>query len=120
MSVTYTWELPADSTAPGQGRWHVRELLTDRIEVADAELIVTELITNAWRYGRGPITLNAELLQDGIRIRVCSESSDEPRIRTDESPSGGRGLLLIEELSREWGYERIGDQLCVWAHVSVD
>ena len=120
MSVAYSWELPADSTAPGQGRWHVREVLTDRIEVADAELIVTELITNAWRYGRGPITLRAELLEDGIRIEVCSESSDEPAIQTDASPAGGRGLLLIEELSRDWGYERAGDHLCVWAHVSAD
>jgi anti-sigma regulatory factor (Ser/Thr protein kinase) len=120
MSLTYSWELPADSTAPGQGRWHVRELLTDRIEVADAELVVTELITNAWRYGRGPITLRAEILEDGIRIEVCSESSDDPKMRAHGPASGGRGLLLVEELSREWGYERAGGHLCVWAQVPAD
>lgn len=119
MPVSYTWELPADSTAPGQGRWHMRELFADDIEAVDAELVVTELITNAWRHGRGPITLRAELLDDGVRIEVCSESSDMPRARSDATQSGGRGLLLINELTDEWGYETDGSRLCVWAHVSL-
>lgn len=119
MSVTYTWELPADSRAPGQGRWHLRELFADNTQSIDAELVVTELITNAWRHGRGPITLRADLLDGGVRIEVCSESSDEPRIQAESSEPRGRGLLLIDEIASEWGYERNGARLCVWARLLV-
>lgn len=119
MSVSYTWELPADSTAPGQGRWHVREMLADHLEAIDAELVATELITNAWRHGEGPITVTAELTDGFVYLRVCSRSLDIPQVDTDPDAdeSGGRGLLLISELTSEWGYERDGERLCVWAKV---
>lgn len=120
MSVKYSWELPADSTAPGQGRWHMRELLSADTEAIDAELVVTELITNAWRHGRGPITFQAEMRDNGIVVRVCSDSDDDPHVETDAGGAGGRGLLLIGELTRSWGFEREGDRLCVWAEVAAD
>ena len=56
---------------------------------------------------------------DGVRIEVCSEAFEDPRIKDDVSQSGGRGLLLIDELAREWGYEREDQRLCVWAHVVI-
>ncbi len=123
MSATHTWELPADATAPGQARWHLRQLLSGTEEAIDAELVVTELITNAWRHGRGPIRLHADIRSDGLLLRVCSASDDEPTVRVDSDSgaddSGGRGLLLIEELTTAWGFEREGEQLCVWAQIPV-
>ncbi len=121
MSATQTWELPADATAPGQARWHLRQLLSGNEEAIDAELVATELITNAWRHGRGPITLQADVRSDGLLLRVCSASDFEPTVRVDSDSgaddSGGRGLLLIEELTTAWGFERNGEQLCVWAQI---
>jgi hypothetical protein len=56
-------------------------------------------------------------------LRVCSASDDEPTVRVDSDSgaddSGGRGLLLIEELTTAWGFEREGEQLCVWAQIPV-
>jgi len=119
MPVSFSWDLPADSTAPGQGRWHLRELLSNDTEALDAELVVTELITNAWRHGSGPITLRVELREDCVFLEVCSESQDSPRIDKDPSDSGGRGLLMIEGLTRMWGFEHRGGLLCVWAEISA-
>jgi len=123
MSATHTWELPADATAPGQARWHLRQLLSNNEEAIDAELVATELITNAWQHGRGPITLHAEMRSDCLLLRVCSASDEQPTVRadtsTDHDDSGGRGLLLIGELTTAWGFEREGEQLCVWAQIPV-
>lgn len=121
MSATFTWELPRDSTAPAQGRWYVREFASNDTEAVDAELVVTELITNAWKHGRGkaPITLRVEVGDAALRIEVCGEAAGDP-IRTidgaDSDPSG-RGLLMIDGLATGWGFERHGDTVCVWADV---
>jgi anti-sigma regulatory factor (Ser/Thr protein kinase) len=119
MTASYTWELPADATAPGQARWHLRQLLESDSEAIDAELVATELITNAWRHGRGPITLIADLRPDCLMLEVCSESDAQPNVRTDAGASSGRGLLLIEELTTAWGFTREGDQMCVWAEIAI-
>lgn len=119
MAASHTWVLPADSTAPGQARWHLRELLSDDTEALDAELVATELITNAWRHGRGPITLRAELREHCLFLEVCSESDTEPAVRTESGEGSGRGLLLIEELTHGWGFRRNDTHLCVWAEISA-
>lgn len=119
MSVTYTWELPRNSTAPAQGRWHVRGVTSNDREAGDAELVVTELITNAWKHGSGdgPITLRVEVRDDAMRLEVCGESASDPvsSQQTAGSDSGGRGLMMIDGLADSWGYERNGSNLCVWA-----
>lgn len=121
VSVAYTWHLPADSTAPAQGRWHVRGLSSSDVDAIDAELVVSELITNAWKHGSGAgdITLQVEVRDDCLHIDVCGITHGTPLI--DDVDSGidasGRGLLLIEELASRWGYERRGDVMCVWADV---
>ena len=126
MGVVFCWNLPRDSTAPGQGRWHVREAAANHIEAVDAELVVSELITNAWKHGRGtdPISLRIEVREEGLHLEVCGASDGEP-VRaagdsgsaTGESATSGRGLLLIDGLAERWGYERTGDVLCVWADI---
>lgn len=121
MSVTYTWDLPRDSTAPAQGRWFVREAASNQIEAVDAELVVTELITNAWKHGTGtgPITLTVEIRDDSLRLEVCGEAPGEP-VRaptTTDSEPDGRGMLMIEGLTDRWGYERTGNVVCVWAEL---
>lgn len=119
MSVTFTWTLPHDSTAPAQGRWHVRGLSPSDIEAVDAELVVTELITNAWKHGHGEITLRVEMAEEVLHIEVCSAAESDPqRIDTDDAvEASGRGLLMIEGLAERWGFDRRGAVVCVWADV---
>lgn len=120
MSTTFTWQLPMDSTAAGAARWHLRELASSDIEAVDAELVVTELVTNAWKHGSqtGVITLGVDVRDASLHIEVCGETPGEPRIlQSHTDASSGRGLLMIEELADDWGFERREGAICVWADV---
>ncbi len=82
------------------------------------ELLVSELVTNALRYGRGPIGLR--LLRGGATV-VC-EVSDEldaaPRLRTvHHADEGGRGLYLVDQLSLDWGSRATAHGKIVWFEV---
>jgi hypothetical protein len=84
-----------------------------------AELLVCELVTNAMRFA-GPLArtpryserANASLIslslrhfRDGLLIEVYDIGSDPPiRSRGGEDAERGRGLMLVEALSREWSY----------------
>lgn len=114
-----TWLLEPGSTAPAQARWHVAEILDGDVAVrADAELIASELVTNAWKHGTGLIELTVDEAEDGWRICVCSESDSDPVVGTP-TDSGGRGLLMIKELTSAWGFTREGARVCVWATLRV-
>ncbi|WP_432043290.1 ATP-binding protein [Streptomyces cadmiisoli] len=98
----------ADAAWPQRLRRIVRAGLTywgrpDLIETA--ELLLTELATNALRHGSGPdIGVRVHLEDDRCVIEVNDGSPIRPELRhvspTDE---GGRGLLLVESLAAEWG-----------------
>uniref|UniRef100_UPI0035A8277F ATP-binding protein n=1 Tax=Kitasatospora aureofaciens TaxID=1894 RepID=UPI0035A8277F len=79
------------------------------------ELVVSELVTNAIRYGGGPVELR--LIRDKALVcEVSDPSNTQPRLRrartTDE---GGRGLFLVAQLAARWGcrYGRSGKT--IWA-----
>lgn len=99
----------------------MRELLSDNTEAVDAELVVSELVTNAWKHGTGddPITLTARLGDGGLRIEVCGAARGEPARQADSDSAGGRGLLLIDELVETWGFERRDNVVCVWAQIPL-
>jgi PAS domain S-box-containing protein len=88
-------------------------------DVADVvELLVSELVTNALRYGRGPIGLR---LLRGTETVVC-EVSDQldaaPRLRTvHHGDEGGRGLYLVDQLSARWGTRNTPHGKIVWFEV---
>lgn len=122
MSVTYTWQLPMDSTAAGAARWHLREVASSDLEAIDAELVVTELVTNAWKHGtgEGDIAVTVEVRDSSLRIEVCGVAEGTPAVTksTDESDDSGRGLLLLDGLVEKWGYDRRDNVMCVWAEVA--
>jgi hypothetical protein len=94
-------------------RLHVREMLWEwRItELSDsAELIASELVTNAVRISRmdahaAPVRL--WLLSDGVcALIVVWDASPLPPVRmaTGDDDESGRGLLLVETLSTRWNW----------------
>ena len=120
MTATFTWDLPMDSTAAAIARQHVRDVASTDSDVADAELIASELVTNAWAHGRGTgtITMTITVADDVMRVEVCSDSDGVPRqVSSNHESPNGRGLLLIESLASDWGHVRRGSTLCVWADV---
>ncbi|MEU9111753.1 SpoIIE family protein phosphatase [Streptomyces sp. NPDC048483] len=113
-----TWELPAEPTAAAEGRTLAVAQLNDwGLEEAafTTELIVSELITNAYRYSSGPVTLR--IIRDRHLIcEVSDTSSTSPHLRhaatTDE---GGRGLFLVAQLTERWGTRYLRNGKTIWA-----
>lgn len=98
-----------------------RQLETwDLAEIAPVtELIVSELVTNAIRYGRSPIQLR--LINDRtLTCEVSDAASTSPHLRlaaaTDE---GGRGLFMIAHLADAWGTRYTPTGKTIWAEQAI-
>ncbi|PWS39663.1 serine/threonine protein phosphatase [Streptomyces sp. ZEA17I] len=112
------WSLPANGSAAGTARRLVRAqlerwALSDLMDVT--ELVVSELVGNALRYGGGPTGLRL-LRHDRLCVEVSDIGPDLPRIQhAPLSAEGGRGLQLINMLCRRWGSCRTPGGKVVWA-----
>ncbi len=116
--------LAALPTAPFWARRYIRQFL-DRCrgissDTADtAELLVSELVTNAVRFSGIPVSTleyseraNAGLIWlsvrhfgDGLLIEVFDTDANPPVLAdAAEDAENGRGLLLVDALSKEWSY----------------
>jgi anti-sigma regulatory factor (Ser/Thr protein kinase) len=101
-------ELARDPVAPGNARRALRSLCADHIEndlLVDAELLVSELVTNALRHGQGDISLRARVDEERLRVEVidagCGFAYD-PRC-SDVDEVGGWGLDIVDVVSSRWG-----------------
>ncbi|WP_327320010.1 SpoIIE family protein phosphatase [Streptomyces sp. NBC_01235] len=112
------WDVPMDPAAVGEVRAAVVRQLA-RWDLEDlsftTELILSELVTNAIRYGSGPV--GVRLLRDRTLIcEVSDSSSTSPHLRyaamTDE---GGRGLFLVAQLTDRWGTRYTPKGKVIWA-----
>jgi anti-sigma regulatory factor (Ser/Thr protein kinase) len=99
-----------DSTVLRPLRRLVEELLpgADEDTLVDAELVCTELVTNALEHARGPRSVHVRLFSGGeLRVTVVDASPGSPLTagRSSTSPDRGRGLALVEAVS-EWDVTR--------------
>jgi len=94
-----------------EARRLVRRALVDvGQEIADAaELVTSELVTNAVVHAGTDIDVSIELCPDRVRVEVADGSPHLPRSRRYGTSAGtGRGLVMVEELTDEWGVSRRG------------
>ncbi len=121
-----SWVLPTDGSATGRARRFVRAALRDWAGSADgevpdvAELLVSELVANVLRHGRGEPILTL-LLRDGVLRCEVEDEARVPLRARDRSPDdeGGRGLLIVESLSRDWGVRPTRRGKAVWFELAV-
>jgi serine phosphatase RsbU (regulator of sigma subunit)/anti-sigma regulatory factor (Ser/Thr protein kinase) len=116
-----TWELDTDPAGVARARSDVsRQLSAWGLEELDftAELVVSELVTNAIRYGRPPIRLR--LIHDRtLQCEVSDAGSTTPHLRRARVlDEGGRGLLLVAQLAEHWGTRHARGDKTVWAELN--
>ncbi|WP_338776175.1 SpoIIE family protein phosphatase [Streptomyces sp. DG1A-41] len=94
-------------------RWGLDEL------AFTTELVVSELVTNAIRHATGPIRLRL-IRERALLCEVFDSGATAPHLRhprtTDE---GGRGLLLVSQLTQRWGTRFVPDGKVIWAEQSL-
>lgn len=137
---SYALHLPHDPRAPRIARMTLRAVLPayGMGELLDtAELLASELVTNAYRHTRGPAFLRLRGLdgldvepRNGVRVTVwdtdphvpspfdkppahrSSSGAGQGQVeQPDERSLGGRGLLLVREWADRWGGCLLGDDL---------
>ncbi|MFJ3235620.1 SpoIIE family protein phosphatase [Streptomyces sp. NPDC086787] len=113
-----TWGIPPDPACVAVTRQAATEQLAawGLEEIAFVtELVVSELVTNAIRYGVPPIQLR--LIRDRALIcEVSDGSATSPHLRRAHAfDEGGRGLLLVAQLTQRWGSRQTGSGKTIWA-----
>jgi anti-sigma regulatory factor (Ser/Thr protein kinase) len=116
--------LVALPTSPFWARRYTRSFLNSCRGMSEgtaetAELVVSELVTNAVRFSGDPartlryseradaglIALSLRHFADGLLIEVYDTDSNPPVLYdADADAENGRGLMLIDALAKEWSY----------------
>ena len=113
-----TWDITPDPERVAAARQAATEQLSawglDEAAFV-TELVVSELVTNAIRYGAPPVRLR--LIRDRTLIcEVSDGSSTSPHLRRAHAfDEGGRGLLLVAQLTQRWGSRQTARGKTIWA-----
>lgn len=128
MNMATLWshqmQLPAEEQSVRRARHFVCTLLVDHRFlnlVEDVRLVVSELATNAVRHAHTPFTVTLERDDQALLLTVTDGSPDPPvQLPTHLLDPGGRGLSLVDKVSRDWGViRRPGEGKSVWASFAL-
>jgi anti-sigma regulatory factor (Ser/Thr protein kinase) len=117
-----TWDVSEDLSEVAR----VRDLATSQLDAWDleecaftAELVVSELVTNAIRYGSAPVRLRL-IRQDTLTCEVSDGSNTAPHLRRARMfDEGGRGLFIVAQLAERWGTRQHSDGKTIWAELRL-
>ncbi|MGW1591346.1 SpoIIE family protein phosphatase [Streptomyces sp. NPDC002386] len=114
-AATEAAPMARDTVRHQMKRWHI-----DDETAYTAELLVSELVGNAVRYGEPPLSLRL-ILDRVLTCEVSDAAMSAPHVRhartVDET---GRGLFIITSLARNWGTRYHEDGKTVWAELPAD
>ncbi|MGW3246320.1 SpoIIE family protein phosphatase [Streptomyces sp. NPDC001070] len=118
-----TWQLPNDPATVARARHHATTQLTSwGLEDASftTELLVSELVTNAIRYGKPPIQLRLIHNNTALITEVTDTSNTTPHLRRARTyDEGGRGLLLVAQLAHQWGTRHHPRGKTIWTEQAL-
>ncbi|MER7403093.1 SpoIIE family protein phosphatase [Streptomyces sp. NPDC000070] len=121
-SQVATWAVPDDPSAVAQTRKDVVAQL-ERWGLSDAafvtELVVSELVTNAIRHAQPPIQLRL-IHENTLICEVSDGGNTAPHLRRARTyDEGGRGLLLVAQLTERWGTRQGAWGKTIWAEQTL-
>lgn len=110
--------------------WAARRSLYDALQawrldglpglLDDAQLVVSELVTNAVLHTLGGAVLELEVVAERLRLCVTDSSERRPAVRDpDPEETGGRGMVLVSALAVAWGAEEHPRGKTVWAELAL-
>ena len=115
----------ADLRAVPEARRALRELLTHwgkpgRSETA--ELLTSELVTNALIHTDHDAVLTATVSPHGLHVEVRDFVGRRPRLRVPDADEDthGRGLILVQSLADAWGVRAHGVGKVVWFELDAE
>lgn len=116
--LTAEVDLPVDILSPAHSRAWLAVVLgawSEESSLALAQLLTSELVTNALRYGGPPLRVGLRCDDERVRVTVADSTPDGPRLK-DPGPEAesGRGMILVEALATTWGVERYDVGKGVW------
>jgi serine phosphatase RsbU (regulator of sigma subunit)/anti-sigma regulatory factor (Ser/Thr protein kinase) len=118
-----TWHLSGGVEEVAAARAWVRRQLAawDVGAVGElAELMVSELVTNALCHASRPTTVTALLLDEVVTLAVSDADTPLPRLRqVSDADEGGRGLQLVAMLAARWGARPTPDGKVVWCDLPL-
>ena len=123
LHSSVTAEFAAECASPGAARRFVSGAMRlwgfEGTPLGRAELVVSELATNAVIHGRSTFGIVARSTDSGVRVSVRDDNPTPPTVR-DYGPlaMSGRGLRLVSRLAADWGTDAGGDGKTVWAELS--
>jgi serine phosphatase RsbU (regulator of sigma subunit)/anti-sigma regulatory factor (Ser/Thr protein kinase) len=117
-----SWNLTPKLTASRRARSLIRRPLRQwglADLIPSAELVVSELVTNAVRYAQSKISLRL-VLEGGLFCEVLDDSAAAPRLRqAAEDDERGRGLRVVSQVAQRWGTRRTGTGKVVWCELAI-
>ncbi|WP_199442079.1 ATP-binding protein [Umezawaea beigongshangensis] len=126
-SVQHVWDEFPDGIESGPAsrmRAQLAEVLAGchPEQVMDAQLVLSELVENAYEHGRRPLFAKVTVSRGLARFDVADTSTRTPCAtcaeRAQHNHTGGRGMLLISSMCRRWGVTVTpGEGKTVWAEL---
>jgi anti-sigma regulatory factor (Ser/Thr protein kinase) len=110
-------------TSAGKARRFVRSVLADvgPSELCEvAQLLVSELVTNAILHAGTELEVVVRVMADRVMVEVHDGGAGAATRRHYSATSGtGRGLVLVDELARDWGTVVTGRGKFVWFELGI-
>jgi len=120
--MTGTRQFPCQPESVAAARHFVRDALGGRARefVEAAELMTSELATNAIRHARSDFELTIRTTKDEVRVEVRDNGDGQPTLGAPSPREhSGRGLRIVEAMADAWGITPTTSGKLVWFTLPV-
>jgi anti-sigma regulatory factor (Ser/Thr protein kinase) len=118
-----TTDLPAVPSSVPEARVFVGRVLSSwdtTYRANDAQLLASEILTNAVLHAEGPLHLHMRRNTTELAVEISDRSPHLPHPRlADVEDESGRGLLLVDALADNWGVRPTEEGKTTWFTLSL-